>query len=350
MYVSELREAPLIVSGSEVHWLLKIVGSLTGRFQTYNLENLPKDEAEEAMERYASFMRTRINKTAKEKLWDLTKGDPLYIKAVFMSRYNKKKDYTIDDNIVEVYEKEISAGEIYATWMEYMQKTFYSVNKRNSKRIMLYLFNQGKERTRAEIMKDLKLNYSDEELENKLDALIVGDLISHGETAYDYTITKDRTYEIVFRKVYQKEIEHFVPDIKAEIRKAMGMNNYVKGKFHEFLIKEQLKKPFNLNDVCEPERNLKIVPKDVLEREIVSIGTKKNEIDIIIKCSGKREIWIDIKSTKSRYGKNEMKRWIGIVEPMREKHPNYIFMVYSEAGFTKGTRETLVENGVFIIK
>jgi hypothetical protein len=350
MHVSELREAPLIISGSEVHWLLKIVRSLTGRFQTYNLENLPKNEAEEATERYALFMRTKINENSKEKIWELTRGDPLYIKALFMSRYNKKKDYTVDENIVEVYEKEISEGEIYTTWMIYMLNTFDIVNKVNSKRIMLYLFNQSKERTRAEIIKDLKLNYSDEEAEEKLNALIAGDLISQGRSAYDYTITRDKTYEMVFRKVYQKEIEHFVPDIQAEIRKIIGKDNYTKEKFTEFLIRERFKKPFNLKDICEPEKDVRLIPKEIKEREFVSFGLKKYEIDLIIKCQKKREIWVDCKNTKNRYGKNEMKRWLRIMEAVREKNKNILFMVYSENGYTKDTKETLIENGVYILK
>ena len=99
----------------------------------------------------------------------------MYIKALFLSRYNTQKDYTTEDNIVEVYGREIDkGGEIYWTWMEYMLKTFHSVNKINSKRIMLYLFNQGQERNRDQIKKDLNLPYTDEELEEKLEALIGG--------------------------------------------------------------------------------------------------------------------------------------------------------------------------------
>jgi len=222
MHVAEMREAPMIISGSEVHWLLNIVRSLTGRFQTYNLENLPEKEAKEAVEKYAFFTQTKINEQAKKKIWELTRGDPLYIKALFISRHNNKKDYTLDENIVEVYEKEISQGEIYSTWMVYMLNTFDVVNKINSKRIMLYLFNKGNERNRDQIKKDLNLPYSDEELERKLQALIAGDLISHGRSHYDYKITNDKTYELVFRNVYQKEIDHFIPDIKKEIRKMIG--------------------------------------------------------------------------------------------------------------------------------
>jgi hypothetical protein len=231
MQVAEMREAPVIVSGSEVHWLLRIVSSLTGRFQVYNLDNLPEEEAKEAIERYASFRNTKINEKAKEQIWQLTKGDPLYIKALFLSRYNNKNNYTNEDNIVEVYEREIQdGGEIYWTWMEYMLKTFKTVNKINSKRIMLYLFKKGEERTRDQIKKDLNLPYTDETLEEKLEALIGGDLISHGQSHFDYKITEDKTYELVFRNMYQREIDHFVPDIQKELRKEMGKANYIKGK------------------------------------------------------------------------------------------------------------------------
>src|SRR6056297_1899323 len=350
MQVAEFREAPLIVSGSEVHWLLKIVRSLTGRFQSYPLENLPEDEAKKAIEKYARFMDTTINAEAKEKIWELTQGDPLYIKALFLSRYNQAKDYTVDDNIVDVYEKEISKGEIHTTWMEYMLNTFTTVNKTNSKRIMLYLFNQGKEKTRAEIIKDLKLPYTDQEAEEKLNALIAGDLISQGSTAYRYAITKDKTYELVFKSVYQDEIDHFVPDIKGEIRKALGKDNYQKGKFTEFLLKERLKKPFTLNEITENGKKLKIIPIDIEERKMIPTGVGKSEIDLYIKAKNGYELYIDIKNTKSRYGKKETDRWLKIADYLRKNKTKTLFLVYSENGYTKGMKERLVANGVDVIK
>ncbi|MEA1884220.1 MAG: hypothetical protein U9N62_06850 [Thermotogota bacterium] len=349
MYVSEMREAPMIVSGSEVHWLLRIVSSLTGRFQTYPLENLPEDEAKDAIERYATFTRTTIDKQAKEKIWQLTRGDPLYIKALFISRFNRKKDYTVDDNIIQVYEKEIQQGEIYGTWMEYMIKTFHSVNKANSKRIMLYLFQEGEERTRAQIKKDLNLPYTDEELENRLEALVKGDLISHGESHFDYKITTDKTYELFFRNIYQKEIEHFVPDIEKELRQILGKKNYMQGKYTEFLIKEKLKKPFNLKDICENGKDLRIVPQVIEERKVIPTGVGKSEIDVFIKAQKGYKIYIDIKNTKQKYGKKQADRWIKIAEYIRENEKKAVLMVYSEKGYTAGTKEKLLENGIFII-
>ena len=351
MHVSEMREAPLIISGSEVHWLLNIVRSLTGRFQTYTLDNLPEGEAKEAITRYATFTETKINRQSLEKIWELTRGDPLYIKALFISRYNKKKDYTHDENIIAVYEKEISEGEIYTTWMIYMLNTFDVVNKINSKRIMLYLFNAGKEKTRAEIIQDLNLPYTDEEAEKKLNALIAGDLISQGETAYDYKITQDKTYELVFRRVYQKEIDHFIPDIQKEIRKMMGKDNCIKGKFQEFLIKEKLKKPFKLNELTENGENITIHPEKIEERIFKKIGLKTYEIDLLIttKKPTKTKIYIDIKNKKEKYGKRDSDRWISLTNTLKKEEPKSLFMAYSKSGYTKGTKEKLKENGIRIL-
>jgi hypothetical protein len=353
MQVAEMREAPGIISGSEVHWLLRIVSSLTGRFQVYNLENLPEDEAKEAIERYATFRNTKINEDAKENIWRLTEGDPLYIKALFLSRFKTQNDYTKEDNIVEVYEREIEkGGEIYWTWMEYMLKTFHTVNKINSKRIMLYLFNQGKERNRDQIKKDLNLPYTDEELEEKLEALIGGDLISHGRSHFDYKITEDKTYEWVFRNMYQKEIDHFIPDITKEIKRAMGKDNYIKGKYQEFLIKEKLKKPFKLSTLTENGENITIHPEKIDERIFKKIGLKNYEIDLLItaKNATKTKIYIDIKNKKEKYGKRDADRWITLRNYIKQKETNSIFMTYSETGYTKGTKERLKENEILVIK
>ena len=224
--LAEKKEAPLIISGSEVHGLMKIILNLTARFRERTLGNLPEDEAKEAIRRYAQASRTTINELAEDKIWNLTQGDPLYIRALMMSEHNTKKDYTQEDNIIETYTQEITRGEIYDTWIEYIAKVFLEVNEKNAKRLMLYLFHAGEERTRAQMIKDLKLDITDFELEKKLYQLIKADLISQGETNFDYIISKDITYELVFRRIYQKEIDNFVPDIRDEIRKEMGKTNY----------------------------------------------------------------------------------------------------------------------------
>jgi len=45
-----------------------------------------------------------------------------------------------------------------------------------------------------------------------------------------------------------------------------------------------------------------------------------------------------------------MKRWLSIVNHARELQKDVLFLVYSQNGFTKGTKEKLIENGVFVVK
>ena len=59
---------------------------------------------------------------------------------------------------------------------------------------------------------------------------------------------------------------------------------------------------------------------------------------------------MDIKDTKNRYGKKELNRWLKITQRVREKSKEIIFMVYSKNGFTKGTKEALIENGILVLK
>ena len=345
--LAEKKEAPLIISGSEVHGLIKIIRHLTGRFAEYALGNLPEEEAKEAIRRYANAARTVMNEPSVEKIWNLTQGDPLYIKALFTTRYNDTKDYTNEENIIATYTEEITRGEIYKTWIEYIAKVFYEVNEKNAKRLMLYLFHAGEERTRAQMIKDLKLDMTDFELEKKLYQLIKADLISQGETNFDYKISKDITYELVFRRIYQKEIDNFVPDIRDEIRQEMGKTNYEKGKFREYLVRERLKKPFNLKEIADNGIDLIIKPKAILEREKVKVGLQEREIDLIVK--GNVELWIDVKDTKGKYGKREAERWIEIKQTIGEETPKTLFAVYSQNGYTATALEQLKANGIYVI-
>ena len=346
--LAEKKEAPLIISGSEVHGLLEIVRRLTARFEENVLENLPEEEAKEAIRKYAEFFKTKIDDIGVEKLWNLTNGDPLYIKALFSSKHNTKKDFVQEDNIIEVYTQEITGGQIFKTWGEYIAKIFLEVNKRNAKRLLLYLFQAGEERTRAQMIKDLNLAMTDSELETKLQKLIKADLISSGSTAFRYAVAKDKTYELVFRGLYQDEIENFIPDIRIELLQEMGRTSYEKGKFREYLVRERIKKPFNLKDLAENGIDFTIKPKTILERETVKVGLREREIDLIVK--GNVELWIDVKDTKGKYGKREADRWVEIKNIINEKSPKTFFAAFSQSGYTSSAKELLVSNGIYVLK
>ncbi|MCP4156189.1 MAG: hypothetical protein GY757_51185, partial [bacterium] len=129
-------------------------------------------------------------------------------------------------------------GSIKGTWMEYVKTAFSKVNDRNAKRIVLHLFkHKGRELTRKDLLDDLKLDMTDEKLEEKLEALVKADIIQQGQTNYDYRSVHDNIFDKVFRGVYQKEIEHFdVKDIKKEYKQSLNKlkkeYRQLQGKYH----------------------------------------------------------------------------------------------------------------------
>ncbi|MCP4150078.1 MAG: hypothetical protein GY757_20190 [bacterium] len=72
----------------------------------------------------------------------------------------------------------------------------------------------------------------DEILEERLEILVKADIITQGQTNFDYRCVQDNIFDKVFRGVYQKEIEHFeVGEIKKEYLEAFEALNkkYLRG-------------------------------------------------------------------------------------------------------------------------
>jgi hypothetical protein len=95
-------------------------------------------------------------------------------------------------------------GAIKTSWMEYISGAFPQINDRNAKHIVLYLSqHRDRELTRQDLMNALNLEMTDGELEKKLKALVKADIISQGQTNYDYRGVGDNIFDKVFRGVYR---------------------------------------------------------------------------------------------------------------------------------------------------
>jgi len=253
---AESKVAPLLVSGSWVGWLMNLlIMMLPARFKYKQLKNMPKDEAVEMVFKYSHFFEIPVTEETAYLIAEVSEGSPFYINSILRSEL-REKDLATKEGLSRTLEFETLSdqGNIKATWMEYVNMAFNKVNDRNAKRIVLHLCkHKGKELTRKELLDDLQLDMSDEVLEKKLDALVKADIISQGQTNFDYRSVGDNIFDKVFRGVYQKEIEHFeVGEIKKEYDKELeklkkaffrlqGKYNRQKGYFAEYLILEQLK-------------------------------------------------------------------------------------------------------------
>jgi hypothetical protein len=253
---AESKIAPLLVSGSWVGWLMNDLETmLPTRFRYEYLENMPEDEAVEMIYKYSRFFDVPITEETAYLIYKQTEGSPFYISSLIRSRF-RDKDLTTVDGLTDTLEFETldRRGNIKSTWMEYVLSAFKKVNDKNAKKIVLYLCqHRDREVTRDELMKKLPLDMDDSELEEKLEALVKGDIIGQGQTHFDYRGVQDNIFDKVFRGVYEKEIREFdvrvirkeyseeLNKLKKRYNSLLGKFNYHKGYFAEYLILDQLK-------------------------------------------------------------------------------------------------------------
>jgi hypothetical protein len=253
---AESKIAPLLVSGSWVGWLMNELDTmLPNRFRYEYLENMPENEAVEMVYKYSVFFDVPITDETAYLIFKQTDGSPFYISSLIRSRY-RDKDLTTVNGLTDTLEFETldRRGNIKATWMEYVSSAFKKVNGKNAKKIVLYLCqHRDREVTRQELLEKLPLEMDDTELEEKLEALVRGDIISQGASKFRYRGVNDNIFDKVFRGVYEEEIRKFdVSVIKKEYSREfarlkkqydslLGKHNYQKGLFVEYLLLEQLR-------------------------------------------------------------------------------------------------------------
>jgi hypothetical protein len=365
---AESKLAPLLVSGSWVGWLMNLlVMMLPARFKQRQLENMPEDEAIEVIFKYSRFFEVPVTEETAYLIAQLSEGSPFYISSILRSQY-ENKDLTTLEGLAQILEYETldDQGEIKLTWMEYLSAAFHRVNDKNAKNIVLYLCKyKDREVTRKELLDNLQLDMSDEELEKKLKALVKADIIMRGSSNFDYRGVQDNIFDKVFRGEYEKEIKHFsVDDLKNEYQetfallkkqyyKLRGKYNYQKGYFAEYVILDQLM-------YCGREKNklLKSItanlPADFDFMDYENVWTyraaveytKGISVDILARAKSPDEYSIvgEVKNRDiKKFSLDEATAFVEKFNHIKEKEKlsPVIGFVFSRKGFTKSAENYL---------
>jgi hypothetical protein len=364
LHTAEYKNAPMLVSGSWVGWLMDDLNKyLPGRFTIMNFGDMPKSEALEMTFNYSEIEQVPITYETACILADFTEGNPFYISSLFQSEY-PDKDFSTEKGILEVldYETLDGRGGIRGTWMEYILSVIDRVNDINGKKLILYICqNKDRKVTRDEIRKTLKLEMPEGELERKLRAFVKADIIEQGTSFFDYQAVQDNIFDKVFRGVYQKEIDGFTPEkVKDEYRvlykKTQGEFNKYKGEFSEYVIMNHLKhRAYKQSDLYLSMINN--VPDDFRFVEYKSIWSytaspaykKDIQIDIFAKAENDHYSLIgEVKNRKAKFSLKEAKEFLGkaLEVPKLENIDKAVIFVFSASGFFKNTIKFLKDNGI----
>ena len=364
LHTAEYKNAPMLVSGSWVGWLMDDLNKyLPGRFIFMSLKNIPKTEAIEMALNYSEIEQVPITYETACIMADFTEGNPFYISSLFQAGY-PDKDFSTQEGILEVldYETMDPDGSIRGTWMEYILSVIDRVNDINGKKLILYICrNKDRKVTRDEIRKTLKLEMPEGELERKLRAFVKADIIEQGTSFFTYQAVQDNIFDKVFRGVYQEEIDGFTPEkIQDEYRvlykKIQGEFNKYKGEFSEYVIMNNLKhRAYKQNELYLSMMNN--VPDDFNFVEYNSIWgysaspvyKKDIQIDIFARAEDDQYTLIgEVKNRKAKFSLKEAKEFLGKALEVQklENIDKAVVFVFSASGFFKNTLKFLKDNEI----
>ncbi len=371
--LAESKVAPLLVTGSWVGWLKRIIrGQLPARFREIELGNLPEEEGLEAVLNYSVITGVEVDTDVAVYLNDLVNSDPYYISAIIRSFY-EKKDLTSKEGFLETLEYEVRQGDIYYTWMEYILNTIDEVNDKHGKKIVLFLSkNREREWTRQEIIERCKLPYNEKELEQKLRELEKGDLISEGSSSMRYKGMSDDIFYKVFRYRYQEEIDNFpiekieknekekemkkIKKLQEELQSLKGKRRYYKGLYLEYILNLYLKfKKYKKEGVKLEELVENYQPgacftdyRQVKKRVFTIEQGNSYEIDIFAESFDEgKNLYFEVKNCKQPVHKGQVENFIKFVQGIKlRKDEKGYFIFYSLNGFTEEAEKLLKENNI----
>jgi hypothetical protein len=397
----ESKIAPMLVSGSYIGWMTQMIHTMFvgGRLkQTEISPKLTFAEGMEAVYRYAEYYRVPITDESAYAINVLTQSDPFYIAALFRSDW-PHRDFTSIAGVTGTLEFEVlnRKGELFSTWSEYIDSTIKEVNDKYAKKILLFLSKERyKEFTRVEIGDHLGGELDEVQLEDRLKTLEYGNLITRGTSNFRFSGIPDDILDLIFRQLYQEEIDQVKPDVGAELaakvkdlekdrKSLLGKLKELKGRMLEFIIYREMNRYIreggvikNFRQRLRPISGVEVQQENKMEELLTAVSTSKfetvwmnyyiqvpavtsvAEIDVLAEGSMEdNSCWTLVFEMKNRDEKypptmaeaksfvtklNLVKQWL----EQKDKEIRFICPVYFSAkGFEPGIETWLHQHGVF---
>lgn len=310
-YYSESKLAPMLVTGSYVGWLMRLIDKYleAGRLKPwYFTPYLTPEEGLEAVYQYAEVYREPITNETALLINELCMADPFFISCVIQSDY-ADRNLTTRDGVVNTVNYEITdrGSEMSKTWNEYIQLAMLRINHYHTKQMLLHLSKHADRYwTPRELKAELQIDLGEYEIQEQLVTLAESDLIERGTSDIQFRGLQDGTVNLILRNRFEEEINNFVPDLKQEFqtkvtelqhanRRLQGMLNHLSGKLAEQQLATELRtrKRFKLSDYFTGTNDDVLVNLiDVRDRVTAQRADGKGqEFDVVAQSSDGR-VWV----------------------------------------------------------
>ncbi|MCP4353690.1 MAG: hypothetical protein GY795_50225 [Desulfobacterales bacterium] len=366
--VVESKIAPMLVTGSYVGWLVRVISRYleAGRLKrTYINPYLTPEEGLQAVYRYAEVYNASITNKSAEQINRLCMSDPFFISCVVMSDF-EGKDLTTREGVAEAVNYEITdeGSELSMTWSEYIELTLKKVNDRDAKDMLLFLSRHNDRIWTPRELKDkLGLKTGEKAVREKLEIMRKADVIGKGPADIDYRGLQDGTLNLILRNRFEKEIREFSPDLKKEFSEELeklkaekdslrGKLNSLTGKYAEFQLFTEFRsrKRFSLSayfDGVKDSAALNITEVRMRDKFQRSDG-KEMEIDVLAESDCGRTVLAEVKKTKEKIGIRVIRDFHEKTVAYSHRFPdrNILPAFLSVGGFTRDASKFCKEKGI----
>ncbi|MDJ0841539.1 MAG: hypothetical protein QNK37_33840 [Acidobacteriota bacterium] len=358
------KVSPQIVTGSYIGWLDAIVRRMVGRYSEFRLGPLPHDESIAAVFKYARLFNRPITPDQAAYVAELCYDDPYYISRIFKSPYLDRGQVTpqLARKILE-HETRLDGGEITKMWSDYIISAVSRINDEHAKKIVLYLAKHGEtEFTRDEIRRNLKLSLTDAQLVERMEKLVRADILARGRSMSHYRGLGDPMFEMVFRRLYEHEIEGIdIETMEAEFERRFSklerqMRN-IKGLAGEEKVRYYLAQagknridPARLSMVEPAESLPQLGPFQWIRKlSLHPTQNRRIEIDLYARADNPDDpdLAVEVKNWASKVGAADVDKEIANAkEATALLERPVVFIFYSENGFTENQAERLAAAGI----
>ena len=354
------KVSPQIITGSYIGWLTRIVNHMVGRYAHYYLKSLPDDEALTCVYRYASIYGQKISDASAPYIAAVCYNDPFYIACMF-AHDDLEKDLCDETSIRSTMEALTEKGGLIDNmWGEYIGLALQKVNDRVAKKAILYLAHHDPEdRTCDQMIEDLNLSLTREQLAERLNTLAQADLINK-VSDIRFKGLGDPVFAMVFRKIFAESIQDIKPeqikaDIDEELKVLRGKVSYYKGVAAEARMSARV--IFMGMDRRRAADVFYGAPSDLELRPFVSAYShvfqlsegKRIAVDLFAKTRNEGpDLIFEVKDWKKPPGRQEIDTFVALkkrLEPHLERPTHFVF--HSEEKLSDEIRQYILEQGLW---
>ncbi|MCP4592935.1 MAG: hypothetical protein GY842_19540, partial [bacterium] len=222
---------------------------------------------------------------------------------------------------------------------------------------------EPEERGRDQILADLQLEMTDQELEERLHKLVKADILADGSSNFRYRGLGDRIFAMVFRRIYGEEIDRvnaasIEDDFLRQLDTARRQIAWHKGLAAEFKVRYRLLaaslRGATLGDIVTNSQEALTLDRFTTINKARFYIDQEHSVEIDLHAISEHaegtDLMVEVKDWKREATPASVRRFVEVKETLASHlKRKTVFLFYSEGGLSMESAAMLTEAGILIL-